>query len=79
MRWTDYSAHAVTERLLDWVEQAGAARRRYRADALLLLAWVAYDRPAKQAERPISTTQPDAARRNRKANVVPVTSNRGFW
>jgi hypothetical protein len=47
MGWINRPAHAVTERLLDWFEQAMRAGRRRRADALLLLAWRAYERPSR--------------------------------
>jgi hypothetical protein len=52
MKRTDISARAVTERLLDWCDQASSAGRRRRADDLLVLAWSAYDRPSGQAETP---------------------------
>ena len=40
----------VADRLVRWVEEARRAGRTHRADALLVLAWVAYDTP-KKAER----------------------------
>ena len=51
----DHSAypmpHAVTERLLDWHEQAKYADRQWRESVLLLLAWKAFDRPVRTVER----------------------------
>jgi len=41
----DTASQAMCERLLDWCEEARCAGREYRAEALLLLAWRAYDRP----------------------------------
>jgi hypothetical protein len=35
--------HVVAERILDWHEEAVAACRESRADALLLLAWSAFE------------------------------------
>lgn len=35
--------HALARRLLDWSEEASRAGRQSRGDALLLLAWQAYD------------------------------------
>jgi hypothetical protein len=40
-------AEAVTERLLDWREEAEIAGRKSRADNLLLLAWRAFEWPSK--------------------------------
>lgn len=37
--------HLVTERLLVWSEEARRRGQPARAEALLLLAWEAYDRP----------------------------------
>lgn len=39
--------HAAAERLAEWSEAARLAGRDERADRLLLLAWEAYDRPAR--------------------------------
>lgn len=39
--------HAVAARLAGWSEAARSAGRTRRADRLLLLAWEAYDRPAR--------------------------------
>lgn len=39
--------HAAAERLAAWSEAARLAGRIERADRLLLLAWEAYDRPAR--------------------------------
>lgn len=39
--------HATAERLAEWSEAARLAGRNERADRLLLLAWEAYDRPAR--------------------------------
>ena len=39
--------HAAAERLVEWSEAARLAGRTERADRLLLLAWEAYDRPAR--------------------------------
>lgn len=39
--------HAAAERLAEWSEAARLAGRTERADRLLLLAWEAYDRPAR--------------------------------
>jgi hypothetical protein len=36
--------HTMTERLLDWREEARRAGRARRGEVLLLLAWRAYDR-----------------------------------
>jgi hypothetical protein len=36
--------HTMTERLLDWREEAQRAGRARRGEVLLLLAWRAYDR-----------------------------------
>ena len=44
MRQIKYSSHAMTERLLTWCDEARSAGRKCRAEALLLLAWMAYDR-----------------------------------
>ena len=41
--------HAAAERLAEWADQARQAGRVERADKLLLLAWEAYDRPARTA------------------------------
>ena len=43
---------AITERLLDWREEAARSGRRCRADRLLLLAWRAYDQPLVQPSPP---------------------------
>jgi hypothetical protein len=60
----------VVDRLLDWHDQAKLAGRKSRADALLLLAWAAYDRPpkiskaaAQPVEREINTNHelPDSS------------------
>jgi hypothetical protein len=40
--------HAMTERLLDWHEHTNrVAHREECSDALLVLAWVAFDRPLR--------------------------------
>jgi hypothetical protein len=39
----EFSPHAMTDRLLVWREQALCAGRVSRAEALLFLAWRAYD------------------------------------
>lgn len=49
----DPSGDMLTERLLGWYEQARLNGKTCRAEYLLLLAWRAYDRPAKRAERAI--------------------------
>jgi hypothetical protein len=73
----DLSAHAITERLLDWLEQATHAGRRCRADALLLLAWCAYDRPPRQVRSPpISPVRLNVASCVRKAKDAPSGSGR---
>jgi hypothetical protein len=51
MELSTFSAYAVTDRLLDWTEQASLAGRRHRAETLLLLAWEAYDR-SRNVSRP---------------------------
>ena len=38
---------AVVERLAEWADEARQSGRTVRADNLLLLAWEAYDRPAR--------------------------------
>ena len=47
---------AVAERLAQWSEAARLAGRRDRADRLLLLAWEAYDRPARASGHPTAAT-----------------------
>lgn len=42
------SGAAAAERLAEWADEARRAGRTNRADQLLMLAWEAYDRPAKQ-------------------------------
>jgi hypothetical protein len=43
------NAHAMTEKLLDWREEAQCAGRSRCDEVLLLLAWRAYDRlPARR-------------------------------
>jgi len=44
-------AHAVTERLLDWREEAQRAGRTGCEEVLLLLAWRAYDRLPSRAKK----------------------------
>lgn len=53
--------HALVERLTDWSEAARRAGRTERADRLLLLAWEAYDRPARAVDSPGLATRPLAA------------------
>ncbi len=47
MRWYEVppqaTSHALAERLLDWSEKASRSGRKSRGEALLLLAWQAYD------------------------------------
>lgn len=53
---------AMTERLLEWHDEALAAGRQDRAARLLLLAWRAYDEPqistAESAEPPSGASRP---------------------
>ena len=48
MRWYEAppqaTSHALAERLLDWSEKASRSGRKSRGEALLLLAWQAYDK-----------------------------------
>jgi hypothetical protein len=44
-------AHAVTERLLDWREEAQRAGRTRCEEVLLLLAWRAYDRLPSRSKK----------------------------
>ena len=48
-------AHAVTERLLDWREEAQRAGRARRGEVLLLLAWRAYDRLRARGKKATSS------------------------
>ena len=48
--------HSVAERLAVWADEARTAGRVERADALLLLAWRAYDMPPAQ-QRPTMMTE----------------------
>jgi hypothetical protein len=63
MQPTIHAGHAITERLLDWFEQAAHAGRQYRADGLLLLAWRSYDRPTRQPGKLIVTTEHEITQR----------------
>jgi len=47
MRPITPSTHGMCERLLDWREEARRAGRISCGGVLLLLAWQAYDRPAR--------------------------------
>jgi hypothetical protein len=51
MRRIETSSHRMCKRLLDWCEEARRAGRARRAQALLLLAWRAYDQPPAQGKR----------------------------
>jgi hypothetical protein len=51
MQQIDASSHVMSERLLVWREEAQRAGRDRRAEALLLLAWRAYDRPPARCEQ----------------------------
>ena len=42
---------AMTDRLLDWHDQAKLSGRKTRAETLLALAWESYDRPSNGADR----------------------------
>jgi hypothetical protein len=53
------SARGVIERLLDWCEQARRSGRERRADALLLLAWKAYDGCLTNPHLPTARTAND--------------------
>jgi hypothetical protein len=57
----------VADRILDWHDQAKLAGRISRADALLLLAWRAYEQP------PDSKREVDPGGRSRSQFPAPVS------
>lgn len=54
---------ALAQRLADWADEARLSGRMDRADALMLLAWKAYDAPRTVAHRPLPAPVPAAAKR----------------